>query len=126
MIDHVSIGVRDLDRSAAFYAAILAPLGLVKLVEQPHRVGFGKRYPEVWLNRRDGMPSVPANTGSHICLRARTEEAVRAFHSAALANGGVDDGAPSRRQATMTAYFAAFIRDPDGNRIEAASFPDLA
>jgi catechol 2,3-dioxygenase-like lactoylglutathione lyase family enzyme len=126
MIDHVSIGVSDLGRSAAFYAAILTPLGFAKLVDQPHRVGFGKRYPEIWLNLRPGMPAVAEDTGAHLCLRTRTEEAVRAFHAAALAHGGRDDGAPSSRQATMTAYFAAFIRDPDGNRIEAASFPDAA
>ncbi len=124
MLDHASLGVRDLERSAAFYVVVLAPLGLVKLVEREGRIGFGKRYPELWLNRRPHMPAVAADTGNHICLRARSEEAVRSFHAAALANGGSDDGPPGPRQGTMTAYFAAFIRDPDGNRIEAATFPD--
>lgn len=124
MLDHASLGVRDLERSAAFYAAVLAPLGLVKLAQREGRIGFGKRYPELWLNHRPHMPAVADDTGSHICLRARSEEAVRDFHAAALANGGTDDGQPEPRQATMTTYFAAFIRDPDGNRIEAATFPD--
>ena len=93
------------------------------LVDRPSTVGFGKRYLELWLNLRPGMPTVSAETGVHICLRARTEEAVKSFHAAALANGGSDDGAPGPRQAPMTVYYVAFVRDPDGNRIEPASFP---
>ena len=124
MIDHVSIGVSDLERSAAFYAAILEPLGLVQIVATETRVGFGKRYPELWLNLRRGMPRVAEDTGSHVCLRARTKDVVDRFHAAALANGGTDDGAPRDRQATMTAYYAGFVRDPDGNRLEAAAFPE--
>ncbi len=123
MIDHVSIGVADLDTSAAFYEAVLGTLEMTCLVRREATVGFGKRYPEVWLNHRPGMSPLPASTGTHICLRARTEEAVRAFHAAALANGGSDDGAPGPRSAAMTDYFAAFIRDLDGNRLEAATFP---
>ena len=124
MIDHVSIGVSDLARSAAFYTAVLEPLGLAQLVATETRIGFGKRYPELWLNLRSGMPRVAENTGAHVCLRARTKEAVDRFHAAALANGGRNDGAPRDRQATMTAYYAGFVRDPDGNRLEAASFPE--
>ena len=124
MIDHVSIGVSDLARSAAFYAAILEPLGLVQIVATDTRVGFGKRYPELWLNLRPGMPRVAEETGSHVCLRTRTKDAVDRFHAAALANGGTVDGAPRDRQATMTAYYTGFVRDPDGNRLEAAAFPD--
>lgn len=123
MIDHISIGVRDLAASSGFYEAILEPLGLSRLVTREDTIGFGKRYPELWLNVRPNMPPVAADTGIHICLRARTEAAVHAFHAAALANGGSDDGAPGPRKAAMTDYFAAFVRDPDGNRIEAASFP---
>jgi catechol 2,3-dioxygenase-like lactoylglutathione lyase family enzyme len=123
MIDHVSFGVRDLARCKAFYAAALAPLGLTCLVERPRSIGFGKRYPELWINLREGMVPVPADTGTHVCLRAPSEDAVRAFHVAALAAGGSDDGAPGSRQAAMTTYFAAFVRDPDGNRLEAACFP---
>lgn len=123
MIDHVSVAVSDLRRSASFYAALLAPLGLVELIARERTVGYGKRYPEIWLNHRPDMAGIADDTGGHVCLRARTEEMVRAFHTAALANGGSDDGSPGPRQGAMTTYFAAFIRDPDGNRIEAASFP---
>ena len=123
MIDHVSIPVRDLAASAAFYARALAPLGYTQLVERPHTVGFGKRYPEFWLNLRADMGAGPADPGTHIALRALSEEAVRAFHAAALEMGGASDGDPGPRQAAMTTYFGAFIRDPDGNKIEAVTFP---
>jgi catechol 2,3-dioxygenase-like lactoylglutathione lyase family enzyme len=123
MIDHVSIGVSDLARSGAFYDAVLGAIGLARLVTRDTTIGYGKRYPELWLNHRPGMPEVTSNTGVHICLRARTEDAVRSFHAAALAHAGSDDGAPGPRKAAMTDYVAAFVRDPDGNRIEAACFP---
>lgn len=123
MIDHVSVGVSDLERSAALYAAALAPLGQTLLVRRERSVGFGKRYPEIWLHHRPAMHPVEEGTGCHICLRAPSEDAVRAFHAAALAHGAHDDGAPGPRKAEMTPYFAAFVRDLDGNRIEAATFP---
>jgi catechol 2,3-dioxygenase-like lactoylglutathione lyase family enzyme len=122
MIDHVSIAVADLVRAGAFYDAVLAPLGLARLVTRAGSIGFGKRYPEFWLNHRPAVVAVAAS-GAHVCLRAPDEAAVRAFHAAALAQGGVDGGAPGPRGATMTTYFGAFIVDPDGNRLEAASFP---
>ena len=123
MIDHVSLQVRDLRRAAAFYEAVLAPLGYRRMVERETQVGFGKRYPEIWLNARPNEPEVSENTGAHLCLRAPDEASVSAFHLAAMKHGGSDDGAPGPRAAAQTPYFAAFIRDLDGNRIEAASFP---
>jgi catechol 2,3-dioxygenase-like lactoylglutathione lyase family enzyme len=123
MIDHLSIAVSDLERSAAFYEAVLAPLGYRRLVERERTVGFGKRYPEVWLNHRPGMTPADADTGHHVCLRASSAEAVDAFHAAALANGGADAGAPGPRPAAMTSYYGAFILDPDGAKLEAACFP---
>lgn len=123
MIDHLSIAVSDLAKSAAFYEAVLAPLGYGRLVEREATVGFGKRYPELWLNHRPGMTPLGANPGSHVCLRADSEEAVIAFHKAAVAGGGRSDGAPGPRPAAMTSYFGAFILDLDGNKVEAASFP---
>ena len=123
MIDHISVAVADLQKSARFYDRVLEPLGMTRLVDRDRTVGFGKRYPEFWLNARPSMQPVSADTGVHICLRARSGDAVRAFYEAALANGGADDGAPGDRQAAMTTYFGAFIRDPDGNRVEAVTFP---
>ena len=123
MIDHISIQVRDLEKSAAFYEAVLAPLGLTKFVERPGTVGFGKRYPEFWLNHRPNATLEDGGTGNHICLRAPDAEAVEAFHAAALAGGGRSDGAPGPRPAAVTDYIGAFVLDPDGHKIEAAFFP---
>jgi catechol 2,3-dioxygenase-like lactoylglutathione lyase family enzyme len=123
MIDHVSIAVDDLQASARAYDRILAPLGLTRLVERPATIGFGKRYPEFWLNLRAGMAPVAADTGCHVCLRAPDEASVRAFHATALAEGCTSAGDPGPRQAAMTTHFGAFIYDPDGNKIEAVTFP---
>jgi catechol 2,3-dioxygenase-like lactoylglutathione lyase family enzyme len=123
MIDHASVPVRNLAAAAEFYTRVLAPLGYAKLVERPATIGFGKKYPELWLNLRQELAPAPTNPGGHIALRAASEEAVRAFHAAALAAGGASDGEPGPRQAALTTYFGAFIRDPDGNKLEAVSFP---
>ncbi len=126
MIDHLSLSVRNLTASAAFYEAVLAPLGYLRLVEREATIGFGKRYPEIWLNHRPGRVPEPGDTGLHICLRARDQASVQAFHRAALDHGGADDGPPGPRQAAMTGYYAAFIKDLDGNRLEAATFPPIS
>ena len=123
MIDHISIAVRDLSKSEAFYAAVLKTLGFAKMREWPDAaIGFGKKYPEFWINRRDTMDRVADESGVHICLRAPDTSAVDAFHAAALKAGGTSDGAPGLRPHYYSGYYAAFIRDPDGNRIEAVTF----
>ncbi|MEM9030704.1 MAG: VOC family protein [Pseudomonadota bacterium] len=119
MIDHVSLGVSDMDRSLAFYRAVLAPLELRCLVDLPGRAGFGKRYPEFWILARLAMERVPADSANHLALRAPSEAAVRDFHAAALEFGGRSGGLPGLRAYTMANAYAAFIRDPDGNRVEA-------
>ncbi len=125
MIDHISIGVSDLERSARFYELTLAPLGLVKLVTRPATIGFGKAYPEFWINLRADMTPVVADSGCHVCFRTKATDEVDAFHAAALKAGGSSDGAPGLRPHERVKYYAAFIRDLDGNRIEAVTFPDL-
>ena len=122
MIDHVSIAVRDLDRSARFYQGVLAAIGYEKLVVRPRTIGFGKAYPEFWLNLRATMAPVEVDGGAHVALRVRTIELVDAFHAAALAAGGTSDGAPGPRSGQIGGYYAAFIRDPEGNKIEAVTF----
>jgi catechol 2,3-dioxygenase-like lactoylglutathione lyase family enzyme len=124
MIDHVSVGVRDLERAARFYEAALAALGLSRLVTRPATVGFGKSYPEFWINLRASMAEVPHESGTHICLRAKSTREVDAFHAAALNVGGLSDGAPGLRPHDRVRYYAAFVIDPDGNRIEAVTFPN--
>jgi catechol 2,3-dioxygenase-like lactoylglutathione lyase family enzyme len=123
MIDHVSVAVRDLGKAEPFYTALLAPLGMRKLREWPDAaVGFGKKYPEFWINRRPAMARVTEDSGVHICLRGTDTRAVEDFHAAALKAGGTSDGAPGLRTEYHSSYYAAFIRDPDGNRIEAVTF----
>jgi catechol 2,3-dioxygenase-like lactoylglutathione lyase family enzyme len=123
VIDHISLGVSNLERSARFYEATLAPLGLTRLVTRPATIGFGKSYPEFWINLRAGMATVAPESGVHICLRAKSTGEVDAFHAAALRAGGRSDGAPGLRPHDRVRYYAAFIVDPDGNRIEAVTFP---
>ena len=123
MIDHISVGVSDLARSTRFYEQALAPLGLARLIERPTTIGFGKAYPEFWINLRTGMARVPADTGSHLCFRAKSTAEVDGFHAAALQAGGVSDGPPGLRPHDRVRYYAAFVLDPDGNRIEAVTFP---
>jgi catechol 2,3-dioxygenase-like lactoylglutathione lyase family enzyme len=123
MIDHVSVGVSDLQRSARFYELALAPLGLSRLVTRPKTIGFGKTYPEFWINLRAEMVKVAPDSGVHICLRAKLTGDVDAFHAAALTAGGRSDGAPGLRPHDRVRYYAAFVTDPDGNRIEAVTFP---
>jgi catechol 2,3-dioxygenase-like lactoylglutathione lyase family enzyme len=122
MIDHVSVAVSDLDRAARFYAAVLGAIGYQQLEARPHTVGFGKRYAELWINLRPAMTPPASDSGAHVALRVRGTELVDAFHAAALAEGGSSDGAPGLRPQHGDGYYAAFVRDPDGNRIEAVTF----
>jgi len=122
MIDHVSIAVRDLQASARFYEVVLAPLGYTKLESRPETVAFGKAYAEFWLNHRSNMTLVAADAGAHTALRASSRDAVDAFHAAALGACGTSGGAPGLRPQHGEAYYAAFIRDADGNKIEAVTF----
>ncbi len=123
MIDHVSIEVSNLDAATSFYLGILAPLGMSQLVSRENTSGFGKTYPEFWLNARPNMKEVSCDSGAHVCLRCASRGAVIAFHEAALAGGGSDAGAPVDREGAQTLYFGAFIFDIDGNKIEAVTFP---
>jgi catechol 2,3-dioxygenase-like lactoylglutathione lyase family enzyme len=122
MIDHISVGVTDLERATRFYESVLGTIGYVRLDARATTVGFGKRYSEFWLNHRPGMSVVELDRGSHVCLRAPNKQAVNAFHAAALAAGGQSDGAPGDRPQYGGGYYAAYVRDLDGNRIEAVTF----
>src|SRR3984885_14409920 len=97
MIDHISIAVRDIKASARFYEALLAPLGMTPVRASPKTVGFGKTYPEFWINERAQQKPLPEDAGAHIALRAHDTKAVDAFHAAALAAGGRPGGGPGGR-----------------------------
>jgi catechol 2,3-dioxygenase-like lactoylglutathione lyase family enzyme len=119
MIDHVSVAVRDLAAATQFYDALLAVLDYRRLDTREATVGYGKKYSEFWLNFRANSSS---SDGMHVCLRARSTDVVDAFHAAALKAGGMSDGAPGLRPHHGNNYYATFVRDLDGNRIEAVTF----
>lgn len=123
MIDHVSVPVSNLALSRVFYGTVLTAIGLNELVFRQSTVGYGKKYPEFWINARPHMKPVDSDFGAHVCLRAASEAAVIAFHQAAVEQGGSDAGAPGPRKAALGPYFGAFIFDPDGNKIEVLTFP---
>ncbi|HVB79242.1 MAG TPA: VOC family protein [Candidatus Binataceae bacterium] len=118
MIHHVSIGVRDAAKARRFYDAALAPLGVKCLSEGANALGYGDDVPRLWLLAAGA--AVPRDIpGLHICLEAGRRVAVDAFHAAALRAGGRDNGQPGLRADYSENYYAAFVTDPDGNRIEA-------
>jgi catechol 2,3-dioxygenase-like lactoylglutathione lyase family enzyme len=119
MIDHISIGVRDIARARRFYDAALAPLGYSCLSSGETSLGYGAAAVALWIGQSDRpVPADPAS-GLHLCLAAPTRQGVAAFHAAALATGGRDNGAPGLREDYGANYFAAFVIDPDGYRLEA-------
>jgi catechol 2,3-dioxygenase-like lactoylglutathione lyase family enzyme len=122
MIDHVSLEVRDLERATKFYETVLGILGMAKLRVWPTASGFGKTYPEFWLNARPEMPKTRDDSGMHVCLRAASKDMVDAFFAAAMREGATSDGRPGMRPEYNDRYYAAFIRDLDGNRVEVVTF----
>src|SRR5258708_24142586 len=94
MIDHVSIAVRDLNACGRFYDAVLAAIGFSRLVTRPGTIGFGKKYPEFWLNERRAMTPVDANGAAHLCLPAPSADAVHAIHATPLPGRGAPRRAP--------------------------------
>jgi len=115
MFDHVSFPVRDAVKSRAFYTAALEPLGIGVAVEFPGEVGFGKRgRPQFWLGGEGTPPG-----GVHIAFTAATRADVDAFYHAAIAAGGLDNGAPGLRPHYHANYYGAFVLDPDGHNVEA-------
>jgi catechol 2,3-dioxygenase-like lactoylglutathione lyase family enzyme len=119
MIDHLSIGVGDVSRSKVFYDAVLAPLGYRCLSQDAASLGYGQDSIVLWVNHsRSPVPADP-ESGLHICFAAPTRGSVAEFHAAAVANGGTDNGGPGLREDYGPNYYAAFVIDPDGYRIEA-------
>lgn len=119
MINHVSIGVRDIVRTRRFYDAILAPLGVRLLSDSPTSLGYGRDQVVLWIGHSDRPVPADPSSGLHFCFDAPTRSGVDAFHAAALAHGGLDNGAPGLRPDYDPNYYAAFAIDPDGYRIEA-------
>ena len=116
MFDHVSITVSDLERSRAFYAAALAPLGIREIMQFEQCVGFGVQRPQFWLMAGDAVQPSPR---THIAFQATNRLEVDTFHRTAIAAGGSDNGAPGVRPHYHDNYYGAFVLDPDGHNVEA-------
>lgn len=113
---HIVVGTNDLERSRAFYDAVLSRLGIQRVLDLETASLWGTFGPEFMVTKPgNGLPSTYANGGT-ISFAAPSRDAVHAFHEAALSLGANDEGAPGPRSFTPTAY-AAYVRDPDGNKI---------
>lgn len=124
-LDHVSVGCTNIKRAKAFYDAVLAPIGFkpimpVEVGGQLVAVGYGDAsHPTFWVQTPFNRQSASAGNGVHFAFRAETRSAVDAFYLAALDHGGIDDGQPGLRTEYHPSYYGAFVRDLDGNKIEA-------
>ena len=115
MYDHIGLKVKDLDASVRFYQAALAPLGLVLCSRDESGAGLGPAgEPALWL-----YPDGGSHAAAHVAFRARDREAVDRFHASGLEAGGRDNGAAGVRADYSPTYYAAFVIDPDGYRVEA-------
>ena len=121
MLNHVSIGVRDLAKTKRFYDAALAPLGYKCLSEGASSLGYGATDVVLWISPSQRPVPADKDSGLHFCFDAPDRRSVAAFYKAALKEGGADNGAPGLRKDYGPNYYAAFVVDPDGYRLEAYS-----
>ena len=119
MINHVSIGVRDVAKTKRFYDAAFKPLGYTCLSESSGSLGYGRDGVAFWISASESPVAADPKSGLHFCFDAPTRKSVDAFHAAALKAGGKDNGKPGLRTDYGANYYAAFVVDPDGYRIEA-------
>jgi catechol 2,3-dioxygenase-like lactoylglutathione lyase family enzyme len=121
MIDHISVGVSDLVRSIAFYDAVFEPLGISRLWSATDAAGYGYPGADEPFAIKSGTAEELAgrNARAHVAFIAATRQAITTFHTRALEHGGTDEGGPGLHPEYGPGYFAAFVRDPDGNRLEA-------
>ena len=119
MFDHVSIGVRDVAKAKAFYDAALKPLEFTCLSADATSLGYGGKAVGFWILSAERPVADDPKSGLHFCFTAPSRASVAAFHAAALANGGRDNGSPSVRKDYGPDYYAAFVFDPEGYRLEA-------
>ena len=125
MIAHISIGVRDINKSKQFYDAVLEPLGYkcLRAARTLLGYGYGRDNIALWVVQAEHPVPADEKSGLHFCFAAENAAAVDAFHAAALRSGGRDNGAPGQRPIYGPDYYAAFIINPDGYRIEAYCGP---
>ena len=123
MLHHVSIGVADVGRAAEFYDAVLKKLGFKRVMEvMPYGIAYGLKMPQFWVQLPHDGRAPSSGNGTHVAFNANSKAAVNAFHAAAMSAGGKDEGAPGPRPEYTPEYYGAFVRDLDGNKIEAVFF----
>jgi len=123
ILNHVSIGVNNLDSALKFYDGVMATIGASRQLEIPNiAVAYGKKFPEFWVQRPlNGETATNAN-GGHFAFSAPSKEAVQAFYDVALDSGGTSDGVPGPRPIYGPTYYGCFVYDLDGHKIEANLF----
>lgn len=119
MLDHVSIGVSDIEAARRFYDAALKPLGYECLSHGEDSLGYGRDSVALWISKAEHPVPADPKSGLHFCFTAPSRKSVDAFHAAALRAGGRDNGTPGLRADYGANYYAAFVVDPGGYRIEA-------
>jgi len=125
ILHHVSVGVADVERAGRFYDAVLGALGYTRYWEiMPFAIAYGEDGYDFWVQLPSNREPASTGNGQHIAFNARTKDAVHKFYDAALANGGSEDGPPGPRPEYGSDYYGAFVRDPDGNKIEATLHPE--
>jgi catechol 2,3-dioxygenase-like lactoylglutathione lyase family enzyme len=125
MLHHVSVGVTDVVRAAAFYDEVLGALGYKRTAQYlPYAIAYGEGTSSFWIQLPHDQRAPSSGNGSHVGFSARTRQAVDEFHRAALAHGGADEGEPGPRPDYGPDYYGAFVRDPFGNKIEATLHPE--
>ncbi|WP_271270975.1 VOC family protein [Aliamphritea hakodatensis] len=131
VFSHVTLGSNDLSKSAAFYDAVMPTLGLHRIPKpegkppayaRPVKEGDGFELPYIYIYSPYDGASASVGNGSHLALQAGSSDAVKRFYEAALENGGCDEGAPGIRGHYGDNYFAAYVRDPDGNKLQAVCY----
>lgn len=122
ILNHVSVGTDDVERAGRFYDAVLTPLGAQRLHAAEWGLAYGKKWPEFWVQLAFDQGRASGGNGTHIAFMAPPRDAVDAFYQAGLDQGGQDAGVPGERDYTP-GYYASFLHDPDGNKIEAVHMP---
>ncbi|OBZ92397.1 lactoylglutathione lyase [Pararhizobium polonicum] len=127
VISHITLGTNDKERSAKFYDAVLGAIGFSRLpkpAEKPLAYEKNGQMPTIYIyTPEDGRPATWGN-GTHVALIADTKAQVHRFHELALTLGGMDEGAPGPRTAYGPDYYAAYVRDPDGNKLQAVCYAE--
>jgi len=121
-MNHVSVGTNDLEAAGVFYDKIMAPLGGKRVFEESFAIAFGKKWPEFWVQLPFNGEVATSGNGVHMAFMASSREAVDAFYAAGIEAGGTCDGKPGLRDYTP-GYYAAFLLDFDGNKLEAVTMP---